>query len=167
MKIAKSILELCPTCGSLLHIDIAFDFLSTLIQCNDNHMVIAFARVLVRRCNQLDEIVLVFVSAQPTHFLLRKDEPKSPTCDEHDNEKHSRDMVNWIKRIKCARHVGVKLYAMHTFAFSLDAQQKAYSETHWKDPVHKSASPRLSPFFLSNSFILRPFGKSKKKINVC
>lgn len=125
MKIAKSILELYPTCGSLrLHIDIAFDFLSTLIQCNDNHMVIAFARVLVRRCNQLDEIVLVFVSAQPTHFLLRKDEPKSPTCDEHDNEKHSRDTVNWIKRIKCARHVGVKLYAMHTFAFSLDAQQK-------------------------------------------
>lgn len=79
------------------------------------------ARARVRGRNQLDEIALVSVSA--THALpsekRRLEVAHMRRRTTNGNEKHSRDTVNWIKRVEC--HVGVKLCrwhrcsAMHTF----------------------------------------------------
>lgn len=76
---------------------------------------------------------------QPTHFLLRKDDSKSPTCDERQAATKNIRETRWIGlNVSDTRHVGVKLCAgtggtMHTFAFPLDVRDKSfYSETHWK-----------------------------------
>lgn len=105
---------------------------------------------------------------QPTHFLLRKGDSKSPTCDERQTATKNIRETRWIGlNVSDARHVGVKLCAgtgsTHTFAFPLDICDKSfYSETYWKALCYISASPFVPFFFLSNSLSFSTWVNRKK-----
>lgn len=102
---------------------------------------------------------------QPTRFLLSKGDSKSPTCDERQT-KNIRE-TRWIGlNVSDARHVGVKLCSgntTHTFSFpTRHARQKLLFRDILKSTVHKSASPFIPFFFLSNSALFSTVGESKK-----
>lgn len=104
---------------------------------------------------------------QPTYFLLRKGDSKSPTCDERQTATKNIRETRWIGlNVSDARHVGVKLCACsttHTFAFPLDVRDKSfYSETYWK-ALCIYLLLHLFPFFI---VFYSPRGRIEKNKNL-
>jgi len=105
---------------------------------------------------------------QPTHFLLRKGDSKSPTCDEWQTATKNIRETRWIGlNVSDARHVGVKLCAGtgSTYAYfrisTRHARQKLLFRDILKSSVHISAS-LFVPLFFYRTLFYSPRGQIEK-----